>query len=167
MIILKKFCLSSFFKIKSLLKYNKMEQKNIEKEKKPDFINLGVVLNKKGEVLIIKRKKKEITSSGKEFVWAFPGGRQEEGETREERVVKEVLLETGYKVKPLRQIHLRIHPDTLKMMAYFLCELEDENQGEIVEIDEVEEVKWVKPEELKNYFTTDIDPEVKKVLGID
>jgi 8-oxo-dGTP diphosphatase len=132
-----------------------------------DFINLGIVLNKKGEVLIIKRRKKEITSKGKEFVWAFPGGKQEAGETREERVVKEVLLETGYNVKPIRQIHLRIHPDTLKMIAYFLCELENENQNEIVEKEEIEEVKWVKPEELKNYFTTDIDPEVKKILGIN
>jgi len=140
---------------------------NPEREKIPEFINLGVVINKKGEVLIVKRKKKEITKSGKEFLWAFPGGRQEEGETREERVVKEVLLETGYKVKPIKQIHIRIHPDTLKMIAYFLCELEDEKQEEIVEKDEIEEVKWVKPEELKNYFTTDIDPEVKKVLGIE
>jgi ADP-ribose pyrophosphatase YjhB (NUDIX family) len=144
-----------------------MELKNIEKEKKSDFVNLGVVLNKKGDVLIVKRKKKEITMSGKDLIWVFPGGRQEQGETREERVVKEILLETGYKVRPLRQIHLRVHPDTLKMIAYFLCELEDENQGEIVEKDEVEEVKWVKPEELKNYFTTDIDSEIKKVLGID
>lgn len=132
-----------------------------------EFINIGVVINKKGEVLIIKRKKKELTKSGKEFLWCFPGGRQEENESREERVVKEVFLETGYKVKPLKQIHLRVHPDTYKMVAYFLCDLESDIQDEIKEKDEVAEVRWVKPHELKNYFTTDIDPEVKKVLGID
>ena len=135
---------------------------------KSDFIVLGIVLNKKGEVLIVKRKKKEITLTGEELVWAFPGGRQEEGETREERVVKEVLVETGYKVKPIKQIHLRVHPDSFKMIAYFLCELEEEEQvQEIEEKDEIDEVRWVKPEELKNYFTTDIDPEVKKILAID
>ena len=133
-----------------------------------DFVNLGIVLNRKGEVLIIKRRKKEITTSGEEFIWAFPGGRQMKGETREDRVVTEVLVETGYKVKPLRQIHLRVHPDTLVMVAYFLCELEkDEPVQDIEEKDEVEEVRWVKPEELKDYFTTDIDPEVKKILNID
>jgi len=135
---------------------------------KSDFIVLGIVLNKKGEVLIVKRKKKEITLTGTELVWSFPGGRQEEGETREERVMKEVLVETGYKVKPIKQIHLRVHPDTLKMIAYFFCELEEEEPvQDIEEKDEIDEVRWVKPEELKNYFTTDIDPEVKKILGID
>jgi 8-oxo-dGTP pyrophosphatase MutT (NUDIX family) len=139
---------------------------DIPKEK-PEFIVLGIVLNKKGEVMIVKKKRRETTLTGKELIWAFPGGKQEEGEAREESVVKEVLVETGYKVKPIQQIHLRVHPDVLKMMAYFLCELEKEEPiKEIQEKDEIEEVRWVKPEELKNYFTTDIDPEVKKVLGI-
>jgi 8-oxo-dGTP pyrophosphatase MutT (NUDIX family) len=144
-----------------------MEEINPEKEKKPEFIVLGIVLNKRAEVLIVKRKQKETTLTGKELVWVFPGGRQEESETREERVMKEVLAETGYKVKPMQQIHLRVHPDVLKMMVYFLCELEKEEPiQEIEEKEEIEEVRWVKPEELKNYFTTDIDPEVKKFLGI-
>lgn len=133
-----------------------------------EFINVGVILNKKGEVLIIKRKNPEVTKNNKIFIWSFPGGKQEAGESREERVVKEVLLETGYKVKPLKQISLRIHPDTYKIIAYFLCELEKEEPvQEISEKDEVEEIKWVRPEELKNYFTTDINPDVKKVLGIE
>jgi len=139
-----------------------------EEENKSDFIVLGVVINKKGEVLIVKRRKKETTLTGRELVWAFPGGKQKKGETREERVVKEVLSETGYKVKPIKQIHLRIHPDVFKMIAYFLCNLEkDEPVQEIEEKDEIEEIRWVRPEELKNYFTTDIDPEVKKILAID
>jgi hypothetical protein len=29
-----------------------------------------------------------------------------------------------------------------------------------------EEIKWIKKEEIKNYFTTDIDPQVQKLLGI-
>ena len=138
------------------------------KEQKSLIVVLGIVLNKKGEVLIIKRKKPEMTRSGKEFLWAFPGGRQEKNETREDRVIAEVLAETGYKVRPLRQIHLRVHPDTLTMIVYFLCELEkDEPVQEIEEKDEIEEIRWVRPDELKNYFTTDIDPEVKKILNID
>ena len=139
---------------------------NSEKEKKPEFIVLGIVLNKNGEVMIVKRKKKEITLTGKELVWVFPGGKQEKGETREERVVKEILDETGYKVKTIKQINLRVHPDVFKMVAYFLCQLEEEPVCEILEKEEIEEVKWVKPEELKQYFTTDIDLEVKKILGI-
>lgn len=137
-------------------------------EKEIIFINLGIVLNKKGEVLIIKRRKPEKTETGKVLLWAFPGGKQVKGETREERVIKEVLAETGYKVKPIRQISLRVHPDTFLVTAYFFCELENEEPiQDIEEKDEVEEVKWVKPEELKNYFTTDIDPNVKKFFNIE
>jgi 8-oxo-dGTP pyrophosphatase MutT (NUDIX family) len=161
--------MSSFYFVKKMIKYNIMKEiKKINSGKeKPEFIIIGIVLNKKGEVMIVKRKRKEITLKGKELIWVFPGGRQEDGETREDRVVKEVLAETGYRIKPIRQIHLRVHPDVLKMTAYFLCELEKEEPvKEIEEKDEIEEVRWVKPEELKNYFTTDIDPEVKKVLGI-
>jgi mutator protein MutT len=131
------------------------------------IVNLGIVLNKNGEVLIVKRRHPEETKTGKKLLWAFPGGKQEKGESREESVAKEILLETGYKVKPTRQIHLRVHPDTNVLLIYHLCELEkEESIAEIQEKDEIEEVRWVKPQELKDYFTTDIDPEVKKILGI-
>jgi mutator protein MutT len=140
---------------------------NSQIKEQTDFIVLGVVLNKEGKVMIVKRKKKEITLTKKELIWVFPGGRLEKGETREERVVKEVLDETGYKVKPLKLIHLRIHPETLKIIAYFLCELEEEDPvQEIKEKEEIEEVRWVNPEELKNYFNTEINSEVKKILKI-
>lgn len=140
----------------------------MEKEQKKEkiFINVGIVLNKNGEVLIVKRKKPEITESGKILLWTFPSGKQEKGQSREECIEKEVLEETGYKVKAIRQLNLRVHPDITLMVAYHLCELIDENPGDIIEKDEIEEVKWVKPEELKNYFTTDIDPEVRKFLNI-
>jgi len=140
---------------------------NSQSKEQTDFIVLGVVLNKEGRVMIVKRKKKEITLTKKELIWVFPGGKLEKGETRKERVVKEVLDETGYKVKPLKLIHLRIHPETLKIIAYFLCELEEENPiQKIKEKEEIEEVRWVNPEELKNYFNTEIDSEVKKILKI-
>ena len=141
------------------------------KEEKVPMIVLGVVLNKKGEVLIIKRRKPEFTTTGKVLLWAFPGGKQNPEMLNSEQAaieaVNEILRETGYKVKFLKEIHMRIHPDTFNMIAYFLCELEEDKPvQEIEEKYEVEEVRWVKPEELKNYFTTDIDPEVKKILNI-
>jgi isopentenyldiphosphate isomerase len=53
------------------------------------------------------------------------------------------------------------------MIVYHHCKLDEgKPQVEIEEKDEVEEIKWVKPEELYKYFTTDIDPEVKKFLKI-
>ena len=132
-----------------------------------EVINLGIVINNKGEALIIKRKVPEKGKSGKILVWAFPGGKQESRETRESAVEREVLMETGYKVKAVKQINMRIHPDTGALVIYHLCELLEENQIQPPsEPNEIEEIKWIKKEEIKNYFTTDIDPQVQKLLGI-
>lgn len=135
-------------------------------EEYKNFVNLGIVQNKNSEVLIIKRKIIEEGIGGVKLTWAFPGGKQK-NENREECVAREILSETGYKVKVIRQISLRVHPQITKILCYFLCDLIDENRiQEPEEEHEVEEIKWVKPEELKNYFTTDLDPNVAKELKI-
>ncbi len=131
------------------------------------IVTIGIVLNKKGEVLIVRRRYPESLNKGGYLEWVFPGGVQEDNESREERVVKEILLETGYKTNVIRQIHFRIHPDTFIPIIYFLCSLESEEPvQEIIEKDEIAEVKWVMPSELFNYFQSNLDPEVKKVLNI-
>jgi len=131
------------------------------------FINLGVVLNNKGEVLIIKRKVIEKGSDGSILQWAFPGGRQRLDETREECVKREVLLETGYEIEPIKQISLRVHPQFLVIVAYHLCVLKSQEPvAKPSEPHEIEEISWIKPEKLKELVTTDIDPKVKQELGI-
>ena len=132
-----------------------------------NFINLGVVLNEKGEVLIVKRTVEERVKEGKILKWAFPGGRQRSNESRSECVAREVLVETGYKVKPVREISLRVHPDLPILAAYHLCQLEE---GQPIqkpsEPEEICEISWVNPLELKNLFTTSLDPKVAQVLKI-
>jgi len=131
------------------------------------LVVIGIVQNKLGEVLIIKRKKVEKSNHGTYLIWAFPGGKQRKNESREETVEKEILEETGYSVKAVEQIDLWIHPEFKKVICYFRCELLEEKQIQSPkEEEEVEEIKWVKPEELKNYFTTKINPKVAKLLKI-
>ena len=45
-------------------------------EEAKDFINLGVIVNNKDEVLMIRRVKKETGKKGAILEWAFPGGKQ-------------------------------------------------------------------------------------------
>jgi mutator protein MutT len=131
------------------------------------LVNLAVIINKKGEVLIIKRKKEEVGQDGVVLSWAFPGGRQYENESREECVIREVLEETGYDVKVIRQLSFRIHPQFNTILFYHLCELVSEEQvQEPSESYEIEKIKWVKKEEISQYFTTDIDPKVKRELKL-
>ncbi|MCX6724810.1 MAG: NUDIX hydrolase [Candidatus Shapirobacteria bacterium] len=137
-----------------------------EKESKT-FINLGVVLNSKGEVLLIKRKKPEQGAKGAVLTWAFPGGKQKYEELRKEGVEREVLAETGYQVKALKEISLRYHPEFPVIIVYHLCKTEDSKQkAKPSEPWEVEEIRWVKPEEIRNLITSNLDEKVAKELKI-
>lgn len=132
-----------------------------------NFINLGVVQNTEGEVLMIRRVKKESGKEDSLLEWAFPGGKQRKNETREECVRREVLDETGYDVTSTKQISMRVHPQFLVLIVYHLCKLSSpEPMAEPREAHEVAEIKWVKLEEIRNLITTDIDPNVAKTLGI-
>ena len=132
------------------------------------FINLGVVVNKKGEVLVVRRKVLEKGSDGSILQWAFPGGKQKFQENREECVKREILDETGYDIIPQRQISLRVHPQFPVTVVYHYCTLNSPNPiSQPNEPHEIAEIKWVKPKELLTLFTTDLAPKVKRELGLD
>ena len=138
---------------------------NLEEAEK--FINLGVVLNEKDEVLMIRRAKEEIGKDGSVLRWAFPGGKQRYAETREECVKREMLAETGYDVVSIRQIAMRMHPQISALIVYHLCRLNSpEPVQEPGEPHEVAEIKWVKREEIKSLVTTEINPKVMRELRI-
>ena len=55
-----------------------------------------VILNNKGEVLLITDKKRKI--------WSFPKGHAESGETLEQTALREVKEETGYDVEIIKRL---------------------------------------------------------------
>ncbi|MBI3421086.1 MAG: NUDIX hydrolase [Candidatus Sungbacteria bacterium] len=136
-------------------------------EESDTFINVGVVINDRKEVLMVRRVKEEQGTDGSVLRWVFPGGKQRYAESREECVKREVLAETGYAITPLRQISLRSHPQfKLLFIAYHLCHLEHpEPVGELKEPHEIAEIRWVKHQEVEQLVTTNLDPNVKKELG--
>ncbi len=116
---------------------------------------------------MIRRAEKESKGGEAILEWAFPGGKQRYGETRADCVRAEVLAETGYDIVSDKEISMRVHPQWLVTMVYHLCRL---NSLEPIALPqqphEVAEIKWVKPEEIKNLITTDLDQKVAKMLGI-
>ena len=75
--------------------------------------------------------------------------------------------ETGYDVECTKEISMRPHPQFDVFIVYHRCGLVNpEPIAEPKEPHEVAEIKWVKPEELKKLFTTDLDPKVAKDLGL-
>ncbi|RJR27147.1 NUDIX hydrolase [candidate division WWE3 bacterium] len=129
-------------------------------------IAVGVVKNPAGKVLIMDRIRKETGADGSKLTWVFPGGKLDGSETFEDAVVREILLETGFKVKVNKLISERVHPQFEVPIKYFACELAEFRTRPIQEIHEVSTIRWVDVSELRDYFTTDIDPNVAKFLKI-
>ena len=131
------------------------------------FINLGVVLNNKDEVLMIKRKTLEKGKDNSVLEWAFPGGRQRLNETRQESIKRHILSETGYDIQWLRQIDLAFHPDIPVFIAYHLCSLISPDPiQKSQEPHEVVEIRWLKSEDIKRLISTTLNPKVANELGI-
>lgn len=140
----------------------KKADKKVQKE-----IVLGIIKNKTGKVIIINRIWPEKSSDGGAILqWAFPGGNIDEGETLEEAVVREVRNETGFRVKVKKRISERINPQFPVSIKYFECEIIPGGVRPVVDVHEIESLKWVSPQELTDYFTTDLDPGVEKFLKI-
>ena len=138
-----------------------------QKEAK-DFINLGVILNDRKEILMVRRRKKETGNSGAVLEWAFPGGKQRFKETREQCVVREVLDETGYQIEPERQISMRVHPELPVFIVYHLCGLKSKKPVvKPKEPHEIAEIRWVKKQDIINLITTNLDSKVSEELGLN
>jgi ADP-ribose pyrophosphatase YjhB (NUDIX family) len=135
-------------------------------------IALAIVKNDKGEVLIVKRKKTELGSDGSELVWSFPGGVDRTRgkvlayDTPEECVVEETLAETGHFVEANSLISERKHPDFPAYIYYYDCALTTTATNDLIMDDLIEQIYWVKPEKLMEYFTTNIDEKVAEHLSI-
>jgi ADP-ribose pyrophosphatase YjhB (NUDIX family)/predicted transcriptional regulator with HTH domain len=132
-----------------------------------EILNLGVVVNKKGEVLLIKRVEKEKGKGGSVLTWAFPGGKQNLNESRKDYISKEVLGETGYKVKVVGEISMRSHPQFPVFVVYHLCKLVSSKPvAKPEQSHEVSEIRWVKPQKIKKLIKTNLDPAVSLELGL-
>lgn len=118
---------------------------------------IGIV-DKDGKILMIKRAKKEG-----DLVWAFPGGKVEDGETKEQACIREVFEETGINIQIKQILGERIHPNTQAKLTYFLC---DYVNGEITILDETEilEIAYKSKEEFYRDVKTDIYPPVLEYI---
>jgi ADP-ribose pyrophosphatase YjhB (NUDIX family) len=80
----------------------------------------GVVVNDQGEVLLV-----EPLNHFGGYVWTFPKGRPDAGETPAETVVREVREETGYGAT-VRGVLPTAYPGTTVSTAYFIMAPEGE-----------------------------------------
>ena len=100
-----------------------------------------------GRVLIAQRPPGKPMAG----LWEFPGGKVEPGERPEESLIRELREELGIAVKeeclaPLT-FASHLYPEFHLLMPLYVCR---RWQG-FVEAQEGQQLKWVRPSELRNY----------------
>lgn len=119
----------------------------------------GIIYNPKTKKILIGRREKDPYI--KEISWCFVGGRagyDKELEHHMEEIVKEKV---NLDVKDGRIIFAKTYSEKRQLLSiYYFITTDVENVKPIG----FKELKWIKPTEVKKYFTTSIHSEVFKFL---
>jgi ADP-ribose pyrophosphatase YjhB (NUDIX family) len=115
---------------------------------------------KRGPILLVERGGHPLKG-----YWSLPGGLVETGESLDEAVRREVLEETGLKVKPVEMFGVfeRVMKDARGRTEYhyllvdYVCKI---TGGKLQAADDVARVEWVKRERLGDYQMTEGTREV-------
>lgn len=136
------------------------------------MVNYTVLVNaaiiKNGEMLIIQRSDREKHQAGK---WCLPGGKLEETEevidSLEKTAKREIKEETGINIEPLSVIYNNTfkhsEDNQLTLAIIFLCIWKS---GEAKPLDDTQNVKWIKEDEINNYhFPPNVKDYIKTGFG--
>ena len=108
-------------------------------------IGVGVVINAAGEVLIDQRLEEGLLGG----MWEFPGGKQEQGETIEICIARELQEELGIAVTVGAELITVDHAYSHKKLR-FVVHLCTWISGEPQPLAS-QQVRWVRPDDLGNY----------------
>jgi ADP-ribose pyrophosphatase YjhB (NUDIX family) len=133
--------------------------KNREYPERP-FVGVGVVVLRGDEVLLVQRGK--APNKGQ---WSIPGGKQRLGETVMQAVHRELLEETGVKIKQaalLDVVDVIMQDDNGKIQYHYtLVDYQAEwLSGECRSGDDADAVKWVSFDELNSVGLLEITREI-------
>ena len=131
-----------------------------EESKQFDVVLLGIVYDPKKRMILIGRREKDPHI--KNITWCFPGGKVKTEEEMEDILNNRIKSKTGLKVANLGSVYSRIPPEKKDLLLiYFLCEVVG---GKEKPLRDFVELKWVKPEEIENHFTTSFHPNLKEYI---
>jgi 8-oxo-dGTP diphosphatase len=116
----------------------------------------GGVVVRDGRVAVVHRPKYED--------WSLPKGKLDHGESFEEAALREVQEETGLRCELVRELpstSYRDSKDRPKVVRYWEM---TPVAGEFVSNSEVDELRWLEPDEAAGLLTYDRDREVLAAL---
>lgn len=121
---------------------------------------LGIIYNPKAKNILIGLRKNDPYF--KEISWVFPGGRPNYKKDLELGLKHQIKIKTGLDVKVKEVIFAKTYPEKREFLSiYYLCEPVG---GKEEAREKFSEIKWIKPTEVKKYFTTSLHPKVMKYL---
>ena len=121
---------------------------------------LAIIYNPRTKKILIGRR--ENDPHIKELSWCFPGGRPSYKEDLEFQLKHIIKIKTGLEVDVKKVVFAKTYPEKREFLSiYYFTELVKgkEKLGE-----NIKELKWIKPIEVKNYFTTSLHPEILEFL---
>jgi ADP-ribose pyrophosphatase YjhB (NUDIX family) len=122
---------------------------------------LAIVYNPKTRKILIGRREKDPYI--KELTWCFPGGRPNYKKDLEECLKSEVKRKTNLDVTIKKIVFAKTYPEKRNFLSvYYLTE--PKNFGREKAMEKFKEIRWVKPTEVKRYFTTSMHPKLIKIL---
>ena len=121
---------------------------------------LGIIYNPQTKLILIG--KRENDPYIKELSWCFPGGRPSYNKDLEDSLREEIKKKTNLEVDVKNTVFAKTYPEKREFMAVYFCCITESGQEKAE--DSFTELKWVRPTDVKKYFTTSLHPTLFKYL---
>ena len=124
-------------------------------------IALAIIFDPAERKILIGRRENDYQIPA--LTWGFPSARLLHGEDIDKKLKGRIKDKTGYEVKNLGAVFGRISPSKEDLFqVFFLCEI---FKGKAKVGDDLVELKWVRPQEIEDYFTTPFHPVLKEYIN--
>lgn len=117
---------------------------------------LGILYDPKSRKILIG--KRENNPYIKTLSWVFPGVYPSYAHDLEQSLKEGIKAKTGLDIDIKKVVFAKTYPENREVLSvYYYCEV---SAGKEKAADPLMDVKWVKPTEVKKYFTTSLHPKV-------
>lgn len=122
----------------------------------------GVILEKKGAIMLVKQYRYAIDS----YSWELPSGGITGEEKLEDAVIRECLEETGIKCRNLTHMfEYVVGVDVIDSPAHIFCSDDFEEVGDF-DHKEIAEIKWVSYQECMNMIMSREIKDIFTIIGL-